>query len=503
VSGSSGSYGAFFPYMVVVTHFLNIFFMLLLARSGLEVLAAFPKFYWNDDCPAGREWLRLSKKTFSADSRRPWSSLDEEVSWSPVVALPGKKNLGLGRHWHFMSVQFWILTGAAYIAWVFVSGYWHYLLPTSWSIFPDAVHALGYYLQFRYPPLVAGQPFNAVQKLSYFVVIFLLAPLQIATGAAMSPAVLARFPWYGKLFGGKQGARSLHFLGLCAFAVFVAVHTAMVIIHGVPHEFAAIVLGSYAASRRLGLAIGLTGIFLIVVFHAVITSFALRYRRATQRLLGLMVNPFERVISATFTSRQRFTRADISPYHRVNGYPPTDPDYDRMAANGFRDYRLPIGGLVEAPMLLSLDELREIGLQSQITKHNCIQGWTGIAEWAGVPMARIVELVRPRPEATAVIFYAFDDKGITEDEGRFGYFYGSIPIYLATNPQTLLALDMNGGPLPIEHGAPVRLRIETQLGFKMVKWIKGIEFVPDVNDLGQGQGGWREDQQYYANAAGI
>lgn len=500
---SSGAYGPFFPYWVIVTHFLNIFFMLLLARSGIEVLSAFPKLYWSDHCTPGREWLRLSRKTFAADSRRPWSSLDEEEPWSPALALPGRKNLGLGRHWHFMSIQFWILTGAVYIAWVFASGYWHYLIPTSWSIFPDAIRAVGSYLQFRFPPLIPGQPFNAAQKLSYFAVVFLLGPLQIATGAAMSPSVLARFPWYGRLFGGKQGARSLHFLGLCAFAVFVAVHTVMVIIHGVPREFAAMVLGSYSADRQLGLAVGLLGLFCILVFHLVITWFSLRYRRATQRLLGTVVNPFERMLSRAFTSRQRYRRSQISPYHRVNGYPPVDPAYDRLAAEGFRGFRLPVGGLVDNPALLTLDELRVLGSSSQITKHNCIQGWTAIAQWSGVPLARLVELVRPRPEATAVVFYAFDDKGRTEGEGRYGHFYGTIPRHLATHPQTLLVLEMNGGPLPPEHGAPLRLRVETQLGFKMVKWIKGIEFVADVSTLGMGQGGWREDQQYYANAAGI
>lgn len=114
----------FFPLWVVITHFLNIFFLLLLARSGLEVLSAFPKLYWNDGCPPGREWVRFSKKTFGADSRRMWSSLGEEEAWSPVIALPGRKNLGLGRHWHFMSVQFWILTGAVYVTLVFATGYW-------------------------------------------------------------------------------------------------------------------------------------------------------------------------------------------------------------------------------------------------------------------------------------------------------------------------------------------------------------------------------------------
>ncbi len=493
---------SFFPWWVVITHFVNIFFMVLLFRSGLEVLSAFPKFYWHDNCPPGREWLRLSKKMYAADSRRPWSSLDEEESWSPLIALPGRKKLGLGRHWHFLSVQFWILTGVVYVAMVFASGYWHYLIPTSWSIIPDSIRSIGTYLQFHLPAKIPGQPFEPAQKLAYFLVIFVLSPLQIATGAAMSPSVLARFPWYGQLFGGKQGARSLHFLGLCAFAAFIGVHVFMVIVHGLPQEFVGIVLAG-RGTASLALVIGLIGLFLIVVFHVVITVLSLRRPRTTQRLLGVVVNPFERVISRTFRSREHYGRHHISPYHRVNGYPPTDADYERLAEGGFADYRLPVGGLVARPVSLSLTELRALGTQRQITKHQCIQGWSAVAEWGGVPLARLVDLVQPSAEAKYIVFYAFDDKGLTEGEGRFGYFYGTIPLHLAEDPQTLLALEMNGSALPVEHGAPIRIRIETQLGFKMVKWVKAIEFVAETNDIGQGQGGWREDQQYYANAAGI
>jgi DMSO/TMAO reductase YedYZ molybdopterin-dependent catalytic subunit len=319
----------------------------------------------------------------------------------------------------------------------------------------------------------------------------------------MSPTVLARFPWYGKLFGGKQGARSLHFLGLVAFAAFVVIHVFMVIVHGVPREFAAVVLGGYQHSHTLALAIGLTGLFLILVFHIVITVLSLRYKRATQRLLGLMVNPFERVLSRSFTSRERYGPADISSYHWVNGYPPPGAHYQALAADGFRDYRLAVGGLVENPVSLSLADLRHLAQQSQITKHNCIQGWTSIAEWGGVPLSLLMDLVGPTPAAKYVVFYAMDDKGLTEGEGRYGFFYGTVPLHLATNPQTILALEMNGAPLPVAHGAPVRVRIETQLGFKMVKWIRAIEFVADYRDIGMGQGGWREDQQFYANAAGI
>lgn len=493
----------FFPWWVALTHLLNLFFLLLLARSGLEVLSAFPKLYWYEDCPPGREWLRLSKKMFAADSRKPWSSMDEEESWSPVLALPGRKNLGLGRHWHFLSVQFWVVTGVFYVVMVFVTGYWHYLIPTHWSIIPDSISSIGTYLHFEIPAKIANEPFEPAQKLAYFAVVFLLAPFQIVTGAAMSPSVLARFPWFGKILGGRQGARSLHFLGLVAFGLFLVLHVFMVLVHDIPEEAAGIVLSNRNADGTAAIIIGCIVLVLIVVFHVVVTWFSLRYRRRTQRMLGLVVNPFERVLSRAFRSHQRYRRKDVSPYFRVNGYPPVGEDYARLAATGFHDFRLQIGGLVTHPVSLSLAELRELGQQSQITKHNCIQGWTAIAEWSGVPLATVVALVKPHPSVKHVVFYALDDKGLTEGEGRYGFFYGSIPLHVATNTQSILALEMNGAPLPIEHGAPVRVRLETQLGFKMVKWVGAIEFVDDTADIGMGQGGFREDQQFYANAAGI
>lgn len=493
-----------FPLFVIITHWLNVLFLLLMARSGIEVLSAFPKLHWQEDCPPGREWARFSKKMYGADSRRMWSSENEEESWSSVVALPGKQNLGIGRHWHFGTVPFWVLTGVVYIVLMFVSGWWRYLVPTSWSIFPDSIEAIGTYLHFQLPEPIPGEPYEPAQKLAYFVVVFLLAPFQIATGAAMSPAVLSRFPWYGKLFGGKQGARSLHFLGLVAFAGFVLLHTFLVVIHGLPKELTVITLGSEDANRAVGLGIGLGVIVLIIVVQVIATVFSLRHKRRTQQLLGAIVHRLERLLSRGARSQQHYRRGNISPYFRVNGYPPSDPEYDAMAANGFTDYRLAVGGLVENPVSLSLEELQSLGVQSQITEHNCIQGWTAVAEWSGVPLSRVLELVKPKPEARFLVFYAMDDKGLTDEhEDRYGYFYGSLEIALADDSQTILAVGMNGVPLPVEHGAPVRLRAETQLGFKMVKWLHGIEFVEDLSQVGQGQGGWREDFQQYSTYAGI
>lgn len=213
-----------FPLWVVVTRFLNLLLLSLLARSGIEVLSAFPKLYLNDHCPPGREVARFSKKTFSADSRKLWTSLDEEESWSPLVALPGRNNLGLGRHWHFLTVQFWVLTGLVYVVLLFTSGEWHRLVPDGFGIVPEAFAAVGTYLQGDLPTELPGLTYNAAQQLAYFLVVFLLAPLQIATGAAMSPAVIARFPRYTRLFGGRQAARTLHFIGLCACGVRLRPH---------------------------------------------------------------------------------------------------------------------------------------------------------------------------------------------------------------------------------------------------------------------------------------
>ena len=134
---------------------------------------------------------------------------------------------------------------------VFVTGYWHYLIPTHWSLVPDSINWIGTYLQFELPAKIPGEPFEPAQKLAYFIVIFVMAPLQIASGAAMSPTVLARFPWYGNSFSGKQGAGSVHFLILCAFVAFVVIRVFMVIVHGVPKEFASIVLGDPGGNRRL------------------------------------------------------------------------------------------------------------------------------------------------------------------------------------------------------------------------------------------------------------
>ncbi len=153
------------------------------------------------------------------------------------------------------------------------------------------------------------------------------------------------------------------------------------------------------------------------------------------------------------------------------------------------------------------DEAADLGRmrrERQITLHCCIQGWSAIAEWGGVPLREVLDACRPLPEARFVVFHAFDDKELSEpDAAGRGRYYGSVELRLARHPMSLLADEMNGVPLPVEHGAPLRVRIETQLGFTMVKYVRAVELVDDYRNLGKGRGGWREDWQFYDEHAPI
>ena len=487
-----------FPIWLRAAHILNVLFLTLLMRSGLEILSSHPRFYWNDACRPGSEWLKFTRK--SPAPGQVWTGRDEEVSLSPWIALPGRKSLGLGRHWHFFSVVAWILTGLLYVILLLTTDEWRRLIPTTWAVFPHAWEALRTYLTFHLPP---ENPYNALQQVTYAAVIFLLAPFSIATGAAMSPAVTARFPWYTKLFGGRQAARSLHFLSLLAFVAFTIVHTVMVVAHGLPEEWGKIVLGVQQGDRTAAIVVGITGLVIIVLIHVVANWSSRHWPRRVQHLLQV-VGPLQWVLFHHLTSKQAYRRSEISTYFWVNGLPPKDATYDALARDHFAQWRLEVGGLVEQPLRLSLADLKQMPQQSQITKHVCIQGWTSIAEWTGVPLQHLIEQCRPLPAARYAVFHALDDKRLSEPVlGAGGFFYEAIDLELARHPQTLLAHAMNGRPLPVEHGAPLRLRVETQLGFKMVKYLRAIEFVADYHALGQGQGGWREDVQHYSQDASI
>ena len=207
-----------FPAWLRITHFINLLFIGLLVRSGIQILGAHPRLYWKTSCNPEKAWLTLTKRKVPKDQL--YTSMDDEVEPSSWIAQPGGQNLGLGRHWHFFSVIFWLLNGIIYVILLFATGEWSRLIPTSWSIVPRAWDTFLTYISFHIPPVSNFRPYDPLQQLTYAAVVFLLAPFMLLTGATMSPAIEAHFPWYVKLFGGRQVGRSLHFLSMLAFVAF-------------------------------------------------------------------------------------------------------------------------------------------------------------------------------------------------------------------------------------------------------------------------------------------
>ena len=195
------------------------------------------------------------------------------------------------------------------------------------------------------------------------------------------------------------------------------------------------------------------------------------------------------------TLAPEFTKADIAPVFRANGtLNPDTPDYNAMVANGFRDWRLEVGGLVEHRLKISLSELRAMPSRTQITRHDCVEGWSCIGEWTGPQLARILAAATPRPEARYAVFYCADPMTAEGDPSHF--YYESLELSEAMHPQTILAYQMNGKPLAVPHGAPVRLRAERQLGYKQPKYVQRIDLVTDFSTIQGGKGGYWEDLGY-------
>lgn len=484
-----------FPLWVQVTHWINVVLMLFLIRSGIQILSDHPKLYQNDDALDGTEWIKFGKKVMPKD--KLWTSMDEAEHVNSVIALPGgRHNLGSGRRWHFLAAFTWVLNGLVYVFLLFATGMWRDIVPTSWSIIPESFHTFVTYLTFNTPPASAFTPFDPLQQLTYFSVIFILAPLQILTGLCMSPAFIGRFPWYAKLFGGRQMARSIHFVVMLLFVAFIIVHVSLVLIVGFPSSIGSMTLG-HDISMTTGLVVFFGIIGGLTLINVWATWYTLKDQRRLQILADRLLEPLMNGLFGRLISRQQYTVDDISPYHRVNGYPPTTPEWLTLKEHEFKDWKLRIFGLVEEEVHLSLDELKSLPKTEYIAKHNCIQGWSAVAQWGGVHISELLKLVRVSPKAKYIIFYAYDVK---EDGDQY---YGSLSLKQVAQPQTMLAYEMNWHPLPIEHGAPLRLRVESKLGFKMVKYIKEIELAEDIRDIRRGRGGYREDNQFYDTVASI
>ena len=214
------------------------------------------------------------------------------------------------------------------------------------------------------------------------------------------------------------------------------------------------------------------------------------------RVLGLAENWNRRAAQAIAPRKamaQEFAESDRSPSFRSNGTAdPGTADYHAMVANGFAEFRLAVAGLVGQPRFFTLAELRALPGRTQITRHDCVEGWSAIAKWKGVQLSAILDAVKPAANARYVMFYCADPM---EADGT-DFYYESIDMDDAYHPQTILAYEMNDATLPVANGAPLRLRVERQLGYKHAKYVTAIALVDGFGNIAGGKGGYWEDNGY-------
>lgn len=480
-----------FPWWIITSHWVNFFLLVILIRAGLSILMDHPRLYWNDGCKPGSEWLKFTPVKVPKD--KLWTAKDDARYISPILGLPGYRHtVGTARGWHFIHIPFFVINGLIFVILLFTSDQWQRLVPSSWQIFPDAWSVFVHYATFHLPIEPDGfYYFNALQQLSYFGVVFILAPLAILTGLCMSPAIENRFHWLPKLFGNRQGARSVHFIVMLSYVFFIIIHVTMVIISGFVRNMNHITQGTDNVNDLTGIYIGSAIILLTIAFSFYAYWVSWKRPRWVQRGEAFINGNLWKLTIDRLKPNKYFKKEDISPFFWPNGKLPVSDEWKKLVENNFGNYKLKVGGLVENPVELSLADMKKIGKEQNITMHHCIQGWSGIAEWGGLPLKSIVDLVKPLPSVTTVVFYSFG-------EGLYGgVYYDTHTLDNCLKPGSILAWEMNYQPLPEVYGAPLRLRIENQLGYKMVKWIERIEFVDSHKVVGKGYGGKNEDDEYF------
>lgn len=475
------------PAWVGWQHFFNLFLMTFIIRSGVQILTDHPRLYWTRHSTPGKEWFRIQRPV---PEDPLWTAKQDSIALPGQVGLPGlRHSIGLARWWHLGVDTLWLLNGLVFYVLVFSTGHWRRLVPTSWDVVPNALSVMLQYASLDWPTENGWWAYNSLQLLAYFVTVFVAGPLALVTGLGMSPALSTRFRRVSSVLS-IQTARSLHFLVMAWFLFFIVVHVALVFTTGLRanlnHAFAAREDDSWT-----GFWVFVLAMVVVVVGWVAATPLTLRHPRVVQRVGFALIGPVQRLFEHVDAKPGQYTEKDISPYFWHNGAYPRSAEYELLQAGDFVDYRLRVNGLVENPVDLSLAELRALPHHEQITQHFCIQGWSGVAKWGGVSMQTVMDLVRPSAAAQWVVFYSIADG----PDG--GIYYDVHPIEQMGNHLTMLAYDMNGEPLSYGHGAPLRLRNEVQLGFKQVKWIKGIEFVEHYSEVGGGHGGYNQDHEFF------
>lgn len=475
-----------FPGWLRIQHYANIILMMFIIRSGIQILADHPRLYIDKNSTPGSEWFRFQHEV---PNDRLWVAKDDAVTLPGWIGLPGiRHSIGLARWWHFSCDLLWMINGIVFYILLFSTDQWQRLIPTSLDVFPNALSMMLQYLSLQMPPENGWVRYNSLQQIAYFITVFVAAPAAIFTGLMQAPAIANSFGFLGKLFN-RQVSRTIHFFIMLWFVQFLVVHVTMVFVTGVRRNLNHITIGTDTLEWT-GVIVASVAVAILLGIWFWATPFTLNNSRLVQqigeKLLGGLKGLMENLDPKT-----QYEDKDIAPFLWPNGLVPTSEEFKSLSEHNFSDYKLAVEGLVEERKEFTFAELQAMPKQTQTTAHYCIQGWSGVAKWAGVPVRSIMDLVKVKAEAKYAVFYSFGEGG----EG--GIYYDVHSIENMRHDLTILAYEMNGKSLPILYGAPLRLRCENELGFKQVKWIRAIEFVDDYKRIGNGMGGYNEDHEFY------
>ena len=220
-----------------------------------------------------------------------------------------------------------------------------------------------------------------------------------------------------------------------------------------------------------------------------------RIGNVVQRIEQTLTMQVQRLLIGRGALAREFEIKDLSPNFKVNGTErPDGYEFQRLVDNEFADWQLVVDGKVRTPLKLSLADLKKLPSRTQITRHDCVEGWSAIGQWTGVPLARVLDVAGLAPGARYVVFHCADQYEQASDGN--GQYYESIDLVDAYHPQTILAYGMNGKDLSVGHGAPLRLRVERQLGYKQAKYVMRVEVVDSFARIGRGHGGFWPDRGY-------
>ena len=334
-----------FPWWLQLQHFLNMFFMLFIMRAGLQILADHPRLYWGRDCTPGTDWFRFQ---VPVPKGRIWTAKDDSVTLPTWLGIPGLRHtLGLSRWWHFSVNLLWVINGVAFYVLLFSTDQWRRLVPLTWDVFPAALSTAIQYASLNFPVDEGWTRYNGLQQLSYFITVFIAAPVSIATGVMQSPAISNKLGWFGRLFN-RQAMRSVHFISFAWFVAFILAHGAMVFVTGIRqntnHMFAGVDNASWAGFPLFVLAMAILVAAWLAASPFTHPATPDRCSAAGSFMVGWIMG-----LAEAWDPRSQLTENDISPYFWPNGTMPNSKAFDDLVADEFASYRLRIDGLVEAP----------------------------------------------------------------------------------------------------------------------------------------------------------